>query len=116
MRPAPPRVPGPEERRMTAVVERDPTGPRLAVGTELLGEYRGSGCHEPPQLVRRPDGQVIQVPRLLYLVASSLGDDGDLDRVARQVSREFGREVSPENVSFLVEERLRPTGLLEAPA
>ena len=46
--------------------------PRLADGVELLGEFRDSGFKEPPSLVRRKDGQVLQLPRLLYLVAESL--------------------------------------------
>jgi putative peptide zinc metalloprotease protein len=42
---------------------------RLADGVELLGEYKGSGYSQPPSLVRRADGQVIQVSALLYRVA-----------------------------------------------
>src|SRR5205814_3104132 len=42
--------------------------PRLADGIELLGEYQGSGYSQPPSLVRRPDGQVIQMSPLLYQV------------------------------------------------
>ncbi len=34
--------------------------PRLAEGTELLGEFKDSGYSQPPSLVRRADGQVIQ--------------------------------------------------------
>ena len=43
--------------------------PRLANGVELLGEYQGSGYAQPPSLVRRADGQVIQMSPLLYRVA-----------------------------------------------
>ena len=43
--------------------------PRLADGVELLGEYQGSGYSQPPSLVRRADGQVIQMSPLLYQVA-----------------------------------------------
>ena len=43
--------------------------PRLAEGVELLGEYKDSGYAQPPSLVRRPDGQVIQMSALLYRVA-----------------------------------------------
>ena len=43
--------------------------PRLADGVELLGEYQDSGYTQPPSLVRRPDGQVIQMSPLLYQVA-----------------------------------------------
>jgi putative peptide zinc metalloprotease protein len=37
--------------------------PRLAEGVELLGEYKDSGYSQPPSLVRRPDGQIIQMSR-----------------------------------------------------
>ena len=37
--------------------------PRLADGVELLGEYKDSGYSQPPSLVRRADGQVIQMSR-----------------------------------------------------
>ena len=46
--------------------------PRLAEGVELLGEFRNSGDSQPPSLMRRADGQVIQVSRLLYFVAPGL--------------------------------------------
>jgi len=39
--------------------------PRLADGTELLGEFRDSGDSQPPSLVRRPDGQVIRARPVL---------------------------------------------------
>src|SRR5690349_11250182 len=42
--------------------------PTQASGLVLLGEVRGSGHRTPPSLVRRPDGQTIQLTRLLYLV------------------------------------------------
>ena len=35
---------------------------RLASGTELLGEYQSSGVHRGQYLLRRHDGQLIQVP------------------------------------------------------
>jgi putative peptide zinc metalloprotease protein len=98
---------------MSAMIEeRDQTRTRLADGVELLGTFEGSGCQEAPHLVRRKDGQVIQVSRLLYLVASSLDGDGDLGRVAERVSQEFGQELSAENVSYLVDKKLRPAGMV----
>ncbi len=42
--------------------------PRLANGVELLGEYKDSGYSQPPSLVRRPGGPVIQMPALRYRV------------------------------------------------
>jgi hypothetical protein len=62
--------------------------PRLAEGVELIGEYQGSGLQEPGYIVRRADGQIIQLPWLLYLLASSLDGERDLQQVAALVSVE----------------------------
>ena len=86
--------------------------PRLAEGAELIGEYQDSGFKEPGYLVRRIDGQVIQLSRLLYLVAAEADGHKDFDRIALEVGTKFGRTVSADNVRFLVEERLRPLGVL----
>jgi putative peptide zinc metalloprotease protein len=83
---------------------------RLAEGTELIGEYRGSGFQEPRYLIRRSDGQVMQLPALLYRVAGSLDgrrDDGEL-------AAELDQDLTAEEFSFLVEEKLRPAGIIAA--
>ena len=85
---------------------------RLAPGTELLGQYQDSGLQEPRYLVRRSDGQVMQLPTLLYRVASSLDGVRDDAQVAETVSREAGQDLTAELVSFLVVDRLRPAGII----
>jgi putative peptide zinc metalloprotease protein len=86
--------------------------PRLAEGTELIGEYQGSGFQEPKYILRRADGQVIQLPRLLYLLAAALDGQRDLSQVAAALSAEFGRVVQAQQVSFLIDNRLRPAGIV----
>ncbi len=81
---------------------------------ELIGESAGSGYKEPPALARRGDGQVIQLTRLLYLVAKASDGQRDEAAIAEAVSEEFGRSVSADNVRTLVEEKLRPLGVLAA--
>ncbi|HWB72594.1 MAG TPA: hypothetical protein VG452_10265 [Egibacteraceae bacterium] len=88
--------------------------PLLAAGAELIGEYQGSGFKEPPYLARRADGQIIQLSRLLYLVADEVDVERDLAQIAERVSERFGRTVSADNVGYLVEEKLRPLGVLAA--
>ncbi|MGH3754253.1 MAG: hypothetical protein ACRDRP_16470 [Pseudonocardiaceae bacterium] len=88
--------------------------PRLAQGVELIGEYQGSGFREPRYIVRRADGQVIQLPRLLYLLAATLDGQRDLAQVAAALSAEFGRVVQAEQVSYLIDKRLRPVGIVAA--
>src|SRR5215213_4326498 len=84
----------------------------LAEGVELIGEFEGSGFREPPHLARRSDGQVIQLSRLLYLVAEASDGRRDAGEIAGVVSERFGRTVSEENVRQLADEKLRPLGVL----
>lgn len=46
------------------------------------------------------------------MVATEADGQKDLDQIARRVSEKFGRAVSADNVRFLVEEKLRPLGVL----
>jgi putative peptide zinc metalloprotease protein len=86
--------------------------PKLADGVELIGEYEGSGFREPPSLVRRPDGQVIQLPPLLYAVAARADGTRSCEAIAREVSDEMQRGLDAEQVEFVVDEKLRPMGIL----
>src|SRR3712207_3369504 len=88
--------------------------PHPAEGIDLIGEFKGSSL-EAPYLVRRSDGQVVHLSRLLYLVAEAADGRRDFERIAEPVSREFGRHVTADNVQFLVEQKLRPLGVI-APA
>ncbi|MEV7151609.1 hypothetical protein ACIBCP_33305 [Streptomyces sp. NPDC051287] len=93
------------------VAEPPPTVPRQSAGLRLHGEYQGSGFTEPKYIARRGDGQVVQLSRLLYLVASSVDGVRDVEAIAHRVSARFGREVSGENIRFLVEKKLEPLGV-----
>jgi len=88
--------------------------PRLAEGIDLIGEYEGSGFKETPYLARRMDGQVLQLTELLYLVAEEVDGERNFEQIAALVTEKFGREVSEDNVKFLVENKLRPIGVLAA--
>ena len=88
--------------------------PRLAEGVELVGEYRDSGFKEPPYIVRRADGQVIQLPKLLYQLAEQVDGERDLDAIAEALSHAIGRGVTGEMVKMLADEQLRPLGVLAA--
>ncbi|MGA9310986.1 MAG: hypothetical protein WBV74_11525, partial [Pseudonocardiaceae bacterium] len=88
--------------------------PRLAHGVELIGEYQGSGFQEPKYLVSRADKQVVQLPALLYLLASRVDGQRDLAQLADVLSVEFGKMVQPAQVSYLIDNRLRPAGIVAA--
>ncbi|MFF4188932.1 hypothetical protein ACFYZ9_37645 [Streptomyces sp. NPDC001691] len=103
----------PAESRAAAGAARPerPPVPRLSAGLQLHGEYQGSGFTEPKYIARRGDGQVVQLSRLLYLVAQSVDGVRDLETVAHRVSARYGREVSTDNVRYLIEEKLTPLGV-----
>lgn len=86
--------------------------PRLADGVELLGEYRDSGYSRPPSLVRRPDGQVIQMSPLLYRVTSRIDGSRNAAAVADLVSADLGRTLTADQVRHLITAKLQPLGLL----
>lgn len=85
---------------------------RRADGVELIGEMVGSGYRVPPSLARRGDGQTVQVTPLLYAVLHEIDGDKTAAEVAAAVSESTGRTISEDNVSQLVDEKLRPLGLL----
>lgn len=93
------------------VVEPPPLVPRLSSGLQLHGEYQGSGFTDPKYIARRGDGQVVQLSRLLYLVASSVDGERDVEAIAHRVSARYGKEVSGDNIRYLVEKKLEPLGL-----
>ncbi|MER7836083.1 hypothetical protein ABTY98_09230 [Streptomyces sp. NPDC096040] len=93
------------------VVDPPSPVPRPSAGLRLHGEYQGSGFTEPKYIARRGDGQVVQLSRLLYLVASSVDGVRDAEAIAHRVSARFGREVSGENIRYLVEKKLEPLGV-----
>lgn len=89
--------------------------PRLAEGIELIGEYEDSGFKEAPSLVRRGDGQVIQLPDLLYQVVRKVDGDRSYEEIAGELSDEIKRGLDADSVRFLVEEKLHPLGIACAP-
>ena len=86
--------------------------PRLADGVELLGEYQDSGYRQPPSLVRRPDGQVIQMSPLLYRVTCQIDGIRDPAAIAALVSEDLGRSLSADQVRYLLTAKLLPLGIV----
>ena len=91
-----------------------PEVPRLADGVELLGRFEDSGFVEPPYLARRGDGQVIQLTPLLHHVAEAADGRRTSAEVAEVVGAAIGRQVTADDVDFLVGEKLRPLGVMAA--
>lgn len=85
---------------------------RRAEGVEFFGEMVGSGYRVPPSLVRRLDGQTVQLTPLLYATLREIDGLRDCSEIAEAVSESTGRSVSAENVRHFVDHQLRPLGLL----
>ena len=90
-----------------------------ADGLSLLGEYQGSDCAGRRFLVGRSDGQVTQLPLLLYLIMAAIAEGGvdggwSADQVGAQVGAASGQRLTVDNVRYLIEGRLVPLGLVVA--
>jgi putative peptide zinc metalloprotease protein len=92
--------------------QADGAPPRLAEGIELIGEYEDSGYKEAPSIARRADGQVIQLPAILYHLAESVDGRRTYDEIAERVTEATGRGLGPEEIKYLVDEKLRPLGVV----
>jgi putative peptide zinc metalloprotease protein len=83
-----------------------------ADGIELIGAMAGSGYQVPPALIRRTDGQTIQLTPLLYAVLREIDGTRTAAEVASAVTESTARTVTEDNVHQLVDGRLRPLGLM----
>ncbi len=82
-----------------------------AEGIELLGPVRGSGYRGGAALVRRRDGQMVQLGPLMYAVLESVNGDRGPSQLAETVSAELGRTVTEHHVLRLAQ-KLAAQGLL----
>ena len=89
------------------------TLPRPADDVRLLGSCPGSGYREPRYLIERPDQRMLQLSRLLFIVAANLDGRHSVEEIADRVSTQYRRRLTTEGLEFLVEAKLRPLGLLE---
>jgi putative peptide zinc metalloprotease protein len=89
------------------------TPPAPAQGIEMIGSFEGSGHKNAPGLVRRPDGQVVQLTPLLYAVLSCIDGHRRADQIAAAAGELTGRLVSDADIDFLIDTKLRPLGLVK---
>jgi putative peptide zinc metalloprotease protein len=86
--------------------------PALAEGVELLGEYEGSAFKEPPRMARRADGQLVQLPPILYALAELLDGRRSYEQIAEDLTPIVQRALAPDDVKLLVEQKLAPLGIV----
>src|SRR4051812_13547058 len=89
--------------------------PSLAPGLELIGEFEGSGLKDAPLIARRADGQVVQLHQILYAVAEQIDGTRTIPEIAARVSDSVQREIAPDDLDYLIDEKLRPLGIVASP-
>src|SRR3954452_3313731 len=85
--------------------------PARAEGIELLGPVHGSGYKDGAALVRRADGQMVQLGPLMYALLESIDGRRDVDALAGAMAERLGRQVEREHVVALAG-KLAAQGLL----
>ncbi|MCW2500293.1 MAG: hypothetical protein JWN87_1969 [Frankiales bacterium] len=86
--------------------------PQRADGVQLLGELAGSGYQQKQSLVRRADGQTVQLTPLLYQLLEELDGGRTVEEVAAALSARVDKSLDADDVAYLLEDKLRPLGLL----
>ncbi len=89
--------------------------PQLAEGLELVGEYQESGFKDAPYIARRADGQMVQLPPMLYSLLETIDGKRSYEELSQAFSEKIERDVPAEQVQMLVEEKLMPLGVLRGP-
>ncbi|WP_372791014.1 hypothetical protein [Paraconexibacter sp.] len=110
----PPETTTPDMGPATRATEASAPPPRLAEGVELIGRYEDSGFKEAPYIARRSDGQMVQMPEMLYSLATVIDGRSDEAALAQRFSDEIERQVEPDMVATLLDEQLRPLGVVAA--
>src|SRR4051794_4612038 len=82
-----------------------------AAGVELLGPVHRSGYREGAALVRREDGQMVQLGPLMYALLECVDGRRDLPELADCLSERLDRRLGEEHVRRLAE-KLAEQGLL----
>src|SRR3954468_2684089 len=96
--------PGTVEAQRNAALDR-------ADGVELLGDVHGSGYKDGAALVRRADGQVVQLGPLMYALLEEVDGSRDTAELAAALCDKLGRPCDEEAVVALAQ-KLAAQGLL----
>src|SRR5579862_1180850 len=88
-----------------------PSSLARAEGVELLGPVHGSGYKDGAALVRRADGQMVQLGPLMYALLECADGQRDRAALAAAMSESLGRGLDEEHVDALAT-KLAAQGLL----
>jgi putative peptide zinc metalloprotease protein len=102
----------PPTQRLEAPLAPPPDVPRLATDVELIGRFEDSGFKEQPYIVRRSDGQIVQLAPPLYALAEEVDGRRDTAQIAESLSHRIQRGVDAGMVETLLEGQLRRLGIV----
>src|SRR3954454_11610896 len=88
-----------------------PSALARAEGLELLGPVSGSGYKDGAALVRRADGQMVQLGPLMYALLEEIDGQRDGAALAAALSERLGRTLDVEHIAKIAE-KLAAQGLL----
>jgi putative peptide zinc metalloprotease protein len=80
--------------------------PRRRPGIELMGSMPDTGFAEEQFLLQTPDGQYCRLSPLLYRTVEAADGTRDTEAMAEYVSVAVGKQVSSDNIEWLLRERL----------
>ena len=86
--------------------------PRRAPGVDLVGQVDASGYTDQQWLVCIEGTRYMRATRILYGVLQHADGRTPLEEIAQRVSAEVGRQVTADQVDWLIRERLAPAGLI----
>lgn len=86
--------------------------PSRAAGLRLLGQYEGSGYRDERYLVERADRQMVLLTKLLYLIVHYADGRTATELLADRVSRAYGQRLDPDDLVRLIDDKLRPAGVV----
>jgi hypothetical protein len=90
--------------------------PRRAAGVDLVGQVDASGYTDQQWLVCIDGTRYMRATRILYGVLQHADGRTTLEEIAQRVSAEVGRQVTADQVDWLIRERLAPAGLITSDA
>jgi putative peptide zinc metalloprotease protein len=87
-----------------------------ACAVELVGSFQGSGRTDDTYLAKRSDGQWVQLSPLLWLTLSNLDGVRSSTQVADCVTAAWGQPVAGDDIDYLIDKKLLPSGLVGTPS
>ncbi|MCW2956563.1 MAG: Tat (Twin-arginine translocation) pathway signal sequence domain protein, partial [Thermoleophilia bacterium] len=96
---------------MSSTADRTSVALAPADGLQLLGEVAGSGYEQGASLVRRADGQMVQLGPLVYALLEEVDGARDHSDLAKAMCEKLGRDCDVQHVAAIAQ-KLAEQGLL----